>query len=48
MVELNGRLRTRLTGTGVVPPDIFTLCEADVVEIEITGIGRLRNQVMIV
>ncbi len=37
-----------LTGTGVVPPDTFTLREADVVEIEITGIGKLRNQVMIV
>jgi 2-dehydro-3-deoxy-D-arabinonate dehydratase len=37
-----------LTGTGVVPPDTFTLQERDVVEIEITGIGLLRNPVMIV
>jgi 2-dehydro-3-deoxy-D-arabinonate dehydratase len=35
-----------LTGTGVVPPDDFTLREQDVVEIEITGIGRLRNTVV--
>ena len=37
-----------LTGTGVVPPDTFTLSERDVIEIEITGIGWLRNPVMIV
>ena len=37
-----------LTGTGVVPPETFTLQERDVVEIEITGIGWLRNPVMIV
>jgi 2-dehydro-3-deoxy-D-arabinonate dehydratase len=35
-----------LTGTGVVPPDDFTLRELDVVEIEITGIGRLSNPVV--
>jgi 2-dehydro-3-deoxy-D-arabinonate dehydratase len=35
-----------LTGTGVVPPDTFTLEENDEVEIEITGIGRLRNPVV--
>jgi 2-dehydro-3-deoxy-D-arabinonate dehydratase len=35
-----------LTGTGVVPPDHFTLHEQDVVEIEISGIGRLRNSVI--
>jgi len=37
-----------LTGTGIVPPDTFTLQERDVVEIEITGIGWLRNPVMLV
>jgi 2-dehydro-3-deoxy-D-arabinonate dehydratase len=35
-----------LTGTGVVPPDTFTLQEQDIVEIEITGIGHLRNPVI--
>ena len=37
-----------LTGTGVVPPDNFTLQADDVVEIEISGIGLLRNPVMLV
>jgi 2-dehydro-3-deoxy-D-arabinonate dehydratase len=37
-----------LTGTGVVPPETFTLQERDVVEIEISGIGWLRNPVMLV
>ena len=37
-----------LTGTGVVPPDTFTLQENDVVEIAISGIGLLRNKVMLV
>ena len=37
-----------LTGTGIVPPETFTLQERDVVEIEITGIGWLRNPVMVV
>jgi 2-dehydro-3-deoxy-D-arabinonate dehydratase len=37
-----------LTGTGVVPPDGFTLQERDVVEIDISGIGLLRNAVMTV
>jgi 2-dehydro-3-deoxy-D-arabinonate dehydratase len=37
-----------LTGTGIVPPDTFTLEAGDVVEIEITGIGRLRNTVTVV
>lgn len=37
-----------LTGTGVVPPDTFSLQEGDVVEIEITGIGLLRNHVIVV
>jgi 2-dehydro-3-deoxy-D-arabinonate dehydratase len=34
-----------LTGTGVVPPDDFTLVHDDVITIEITGIGRLTNRV---
>ena len=34
-----------LTGTGVVPPDHFTLQEQDLVQIEITGIGVLSNPV---
>jgi 2-dehydro-3-deoxy-D-arabinonate dehydratase len=34
-----------LTGTGLVPPDDFTLAVADVVHIDITGIGRLTNVV---
>ena len=37
-----------LTGTGVVPPESFTLQAQDVVEIEITGIGTLRNTVSVV
>ena len=37
-----------LTGTGVVPPDSFTLEAADEVEIEIVGIGMLRNPVIVV
>jgi 2-dehydro-3-deoxy-D-arabinonate dehydratase len=35
-----------LTGTGVVPPDDFTLAEHDRVDIEISGIGRLSNPVV--
>jgi 2-dehydro-3-deoxy-D-arabinonate dehydratase len=37
-----------LTGTGIVPPDDFTLEEHDVVEIEIAPIGVLRNSVVTV
>jgi len=37
-----------LTGTGVVPPDGFTLQEGDVVRIEITGVGTLENTVTLV
>ena len=37
-----------LTGTGIVPPDTFTLQNDDVIEIEITGIGSLRNAVVTV
>jgi 2-dehydro-3-deoxy-D-arabinonate dehydratase len=32
-----------LTGTGVVPPDDFSLRSGDRISIEITGIGRLMN-----
>jgi 2-dehydro-3-deoxy-D-arabinonate dehydratase len=34
-----------LTGTGIVPPDDFTLASGDEVAIEVTGIGRLVNVV---
>jgi 2-dehydro-3-deoxy-D-arabinonate dehydratase len=34
-----------LTGTGLVPPDEFTLEDGDTVEIEIEGIGGLRHGV---
>lgn len=37
-----------LTGTGVVPPDAFTLQAGDIVEIVISGIGTLRNTVAVV
>jgi 2-dehydro-3-deoxy-D-arabinonate dehydratase len=37
-----------LTGTGVVPPDTFTLQERDEIGIEISGIGRLKNSVTVV
>jgi 2-dehydro-3-deoxy-D-arabinonate dehydratase len=37
-----------LTGTGIVPPDAFTLREHDLIQIEITGIGLLQNTVVIV
>ena len=37
-----------LTGTGVVPPDNFTLAPEDRVRIHITGIGALENAVVIV
>jgi 2-dehydro-3-deoxy-D-arabinonate dehydratase len=37
-----------LTGTGIVPPDNFTLQAQDVVNIEISGIGSLENPVMVV
>lgn len=37
-----------LTGTGIVPPDHFTLEDHDVVRIEISGIGVLENEVTIV
>lgn len=34
-----------LTGTGVVPPDDFTLEVGDFIHIDVTGIGRLTNVV---
>ncbi len=34
-----------LTGTGVVPPDEFTLASGDEVAIEIAGVGKLVNRV---
>jgi 2-dehydro-3-deoxy-D-arabinonate dehydratase len=35
-----------LTGTGIVPPDNFTLQAADVVRISVSGIGVLENSVV--
>ena len=37
-----------LTGTGIVPPDSFSLQQQDEVEIQINGIGALRNPVVVV
>jgi 2-dehydro-3-deoxy-D-arabinonate dehydratase len=37
-----------LTGTGVVPPDDFTLQAEDLIQIEISGIGLLSNRVAVV
>lgn len=34
-----------MTGTGIIPPDDFTLAEGDTVEIRIDGVGLLRNTV---
>jgi 2-dehydro-3-deoxy-D-arabinonate dehydratase len=34
-----------LTGTGIVPPDNFTLKDGDLVEIEADGIGVLKNPI---
>jgi 2-dehydro-3-deoxy-D-arabinonate dehydratase len=34
-----------LTGTGIVPPDDFSLAAGDLVSIDVTGIGRLTNVV---
>jgi 2-dehydro-3-deoxy-D-arabinonate dehydratase len=34
-----------LTGTGIVPPDDFTLAVGDIVHIDVSGIGRLSNPV---
>jgi 2-dehydro-3-deoxy-D-arabinonate dehydratase len=35
-----------LTGTGIVPPDHFSLAQGDLVSIEVTGIGKLVNPVV--
>lgn len=35
-----------LTGTGIIPPDEFTLIHGDRISIEIDGIGRLQNSVI--
>lgn len=37
-----------LTGTGIVPPDGFTLQAGDEVRIDISGIGTLENRVVVV
>lgn len=37
-----------LTGTGIVPPDTFSLQAGDLVEIEVDGIGVLQNPVITV
>ncbi len=37
-----------LTGTGVVPPDSFTLAEGDIVTVGVSGVGDLQNTVSIV
>ena len=37
-----------LTGTGIIPPDNFSLAENDIVTIDITGIGTLKNTVAVV
>ena len=37
-----------LTGTGIVPPDGFTLQPGDQIQIDISGIGRLENSVVVV
>jgi 2-dehydro-3-deoxy-D-arabinonate dehydratase len=34
-----------MTGTGIIPPDEFTLASGDEIRISIDGIGTLRNQV---
>jgi 2-dehydro-3-deoxy-D-arabinonate dehydratase len=36
-----------LTGTGLVPPDDFTLRQGHTVEIEVPGIGILSNPVVL-
>lgn len=37
-----------LTGTGIVPPDDFTLEAQDCIAITLSGVGRLENPVMVV
>ena len=35
-----------LTGTGIVPPDDFSLQSGDLVKITISGVGTLENPVI--
>lgn len=37
-----------LTGTGIVPPDSFTLAAGDRITVRIAGFGELRNRVVVV
>ena len=37
-----------LTGTGIVPPESFTLAAGDIVQITIDAVGTLTNQVLVV
>jgi 2-dehydro-3-deoxy-D-arabinonate dehydratase len=37
-----------LTGTGIVPPESFTLAADDLVTIEMDGVGTLQNRVVLV
>jgi 2-dehydro-3-deoxy-D-arabinonate dehydratase len=37
-----------LTGTGIVPPESFTLAEKDEIRIAISGVGELKNPVTVV
>ena len=37
-----------LTGTGIVPPDTYTLAENDEIAISISGVGTLKNVVVTV
>lgn len=54
LVEFLGRCMTfpngavLLTGTGVVPPNEFTLQAGDIISIEIDGVGTLTNTVKVV
>jgi 2-dehydro-3-deoxy-D-arabinonate dehydratase len=34
-----------MTGTGIIPPDDFTLAHGDTIRIRIDGIGELENPV---
>jgi len=36
-----------MTGTGIVPPDTFTLAAGDSIEITFEGLGTLRNRVVV-
>jgi 2-dehydro-3-deoxy-D-arabinonate dehydratase len=54
LVEYLGRALTfpdgavLLTGTGIVPPDTFTLAAGDEIRITIDAVGTLRNVVTVV